>query len=276
MNPIQSGCRPRTCDRIFFARQHKKSLKKFPLFIFWTYLCSANKKRYMKFIPMIAAISLCLCVLQAKAQHVNYRSTPHYNKRVAQFEHEGGINENTIVMLGNSLTENGKNWAERLGYDEVVNRGIIGDNTVGMTERLCQITPHHPKVIFLMAGINDMVNDNPAINVANRVISLIDSIRTQSPRTRLFVESLLPINESNGRWRTLAGRTDDIPVANMYIRAYCESKGIPFVDLFHLMTYPNSNTLREELSHDGLHITEAGYQIWQKELKKQLDKLNKE
>jgi lysophospholipase L1-like esterase len=127
-----------------------------------------------------------------------------------------------------------------------------------------------------MAGINDMVNDNPAINVANRVISLIDSIRTQSPRTRLFVESLLPINESNGRWRTLAGRTDDIPVANMYIRAYCESKGIPFVDLFHLMTYPNSNTLREELSHDGLHITEAGYQIWQKELKKQLDKLNKE
>lgn len=230
----------------------------------------------MKFIPIIAVILLCLTPLQTKAQHVDYRSTSHYNKRVAQFEHEGGINENSIVMLGNSLTENGKNWAERLGYDEVVNRGIIGDNTVGMTERLCQITPHHPKVIFLMAGINDMVNDNPAINVANRVISLIDSIRTQSPRTRLFVESLLPINESNGRWRTLAGRTDDIPVANMYIRAYCESKGIPFVDLFHLMTYPNSNTLREELSHDGLHITEAGYQIWQKELKKQLDKLNKE
>lgn len=230
----------------------------------------------MKFIPIIAVILLCLTPLLTKAQHVDYRSTSHYNKRVAQFEREGGINENTIVMLGNSLTENGKNWAERLGYDEVVNRGIIGDNTVGMTERLCQITPHHPKVIFLMAGINDMVNDNPAINVANRVISLIDSIRTQSPRTRLFVESLLPINESNGRWRTLAGRTDDIPVANMYIRAYCESKGIPFVDLFHLMTYPNSNTLREELSHDGLHITEAGYQIWQKELKKQLDKLNKE
>ena len=220
---------------------------------------------------MISAICLSLSALQAQAQHVDYRSTPHYNKRVAQFEREGGIDENTIVMMGNSLTENGKDWAERLGVPQVVNRGIIGDNTVGMTERLCQITPHRPKAIFLMAGINDMVNDNPAIEVAGRVINLIETIRQQAPTTKLFVESLLPINESNGRWRTLAGRTDDIPLTNMYIRAYCESNGITFVDIFHKMTYPNSNVLRDELSADGLHITEAGYQIWEKEIKKQLN-----
>ena len=220
---------------------------------------------------MISAICLSLSTLQTQAQQVTYRGTAHYNKRVAQFEREGGINENTIVMIGNSLTENGKDWAERLGITTVVNRGIIGDNTVGMTERLCQITPYHPKAIFLMAGINDMVNDTPAMDVAGRVISLIDSIRQQSPTTKLFVESLLPINESNGRWRTLTGRTDDIPLANMYIRAYCESNNITFVDIFHLMTYPNSNTLRNELSADGLHITEAGYQIWAKEIKKQLN-----
>lgn len=225
----------------------------------------------MKIIPMISAICLSLSTLQAQAQHVEYRSTSHYNKRVAQFEREGGIDESSIVMLGNSLTENGKNWAERLGVPQVVNRGIIGDNTVGMTERLCQITPHHPKAIFLMAGINDMVNDNPAIEVAGRVINLIEAIRQQTPTTKLFVESLLPINESNGRWRTLAGRTDDIPLTNMYIRAYCESNGITFVDIFHQMTYPNSNVLREELSSDGLHITEAGYRIWEKEIKKQLN-----
>ena len=220
---------------------------------------------------MISAICLSLSTLQAQAQHVEYRSTAHYNKRVAQFEREGGIDENTIVMMGNSLTENGKDWAGRLGVPQVVNRGIIGDNTVGMTERLCQITPHRPKAIFLMAGINDMVNDNPAIEVAGRVINLIETIRQQAPTTKLFVESLLPINESNGRWRTLAGRTDDIPLTNMYIRAYCESNGITFVDIFHQMTYPNSNVLREELSADGLHITEAGYRIWEKEIKKQLN-----
>lgn len=207
------------------------------------------------------------------AQQVTYRSTPHYNKRVALFEREGGISEQTIVMMGNSLTENGKDWGARLECDNVVNRGIIGDNTVGMTERLCQITPHHPKVIILMAGINDMVNDTPAMEVASHVINLIDAIRQQTPATLLLVESLLPINESNGRWRTLAGRTDDIPIANMYIQAYCESVGITFIDLFHRMASPGSNKLREELSADGLHITEEGYRIWQDVLRAELKRL---
>jgi lysophospholipase L1-like esterase len=106
---------------------------------------------------------------------------------------------------------------------------------------------------------------------AERVIGLIDAIRQQTPSTKLYVESLLPINEKSGRWRTLAGRTNDIPLTNMYIRAYCESNGITFVDLFHQMTYPKSNMLRDELSSDGLHITEAGYEIWAKEILLQLN-----
>lgn len=241
--------------------------KKHPTLLFYAYLCRMIRRNIIFF----TAFSLCMLTATAQAQHVSYRSTAHYNKRVAQFEREGGINENSIVMLGNSLTENGKDWSERLGISNVVNRGIIGDNTVGMTERLCQITPHKPKVIFLMAGINNMVNDAPCMDVALQVISLIEAIRQQAPDTKLFVESLLPINEKSGRWRTLAGRTNDIPLTNMYIRAYCESNGITFVDLFHQMTYTNSNMLRDELSYDGLHITEAGYEIWAKEIKRQLN-----
>lgn len=193
---------------------------------------------------------------------------------MAQFDREGGIDENTIVMLGNSLTENGGNWAARLDSTRnIVNRGIIGDNTVTMTERLYQITPYHPKAIFLMAGINDMVNNTSHEVVAQHVISLIEAIRRQSPQTTLFVQSLLPIDESSGRWQTLAGRTDDIPFANMLIKAYCETHGITFIDLFHRMTRGRSNQLRPELSGDGLHITEQGYRIWAFELKKYINKL---
>jgi lysophospholipase L1-like esterase len=224
---------------------------------------------------LLSLICFCLGSVSGQAQHVTYTSTGHYNKRVAQFEREGGITEHSIVMLGNSLTENGKDWAERLSMPEVVNRGIIGDNTVGMSERLCQITPFHPKAIFLMAGINDMSNGTPVDEVASRVISLIGKVREQSPESHLYVESLLPINESSKRWRTLANRTDDIPLVNMYVKAYCESHDIVFVDLFHLMTYPHSNTLRAELSFDGLHITEEGYRIWASELQKILNDLPK-
>ena len=207
--------------------------------------------------------------LTMQAQHVSYRSTAHYNKRVDQFEQEGGIDSTSIVMLGNSLTENARDWAQRIGTErQIVNRGIIGDNTTGMSERLCQITPHHPRAIFLMAGINDMSGGTSSTEVASRVIALIEQIRQQSPETVLFVQSILPINESNGRWKTLTDRTDDIPYANMLIRAYCQSNDIMYIDIFSRMTRGRSNELRADLTTDGLHLTEQGYKVWAFELRK--------
>lgn len=208
------------------------------------------------------------------ARSVRFNGGNHYQQRLAQFQREGGIDTTSIVMLGNSLTENGKDWASRIETTKkLVNRGIIGDNTVGMTDRLYQITPYQPKAIFLMAGINDMVGNTTAEQVANRVIGLIETISLQAPRTKLFVESILPIDESSGRWKTLAGRTDDIPFANMLIKAYCETHGITFVDIFHRMVRGHSNQLRPELSGDGLHLTEQGYRVWAFELKRYIDAL---
>ena len=205
---------------------------------------------------------------------VRHVSGNHHQQRMAQFDREGGIDSTAIVMLGNSLTENGKDWAERIGTTQnVVNRGIIGDNTVGMAERLYQITPFKPKAIFLMAGINDMVGNTTYEVVAQHVITLIEAIRRQAPQTQLFVQSILPIDETEGRWKTLAGRTDDIPFANMLIKAYCETHDIEFIDLFHRMTRGHSNQLRPELSGDGLHLTEQGYRVWAFELKKYINKL---
>ena len=198
----------------------------------------------------------------------------HHQQRMAQFDRDNDIDTATIVMLGNSLTENGRDWQERLGTTKhVVNRGIIGDNTVGMRERLYQIAPFRPKAIFLMAGINDMVGNTSYEQVAQHVITLIEAIRSQAPETQLFVQSILPIDETDGRWRTLAGRTDDIPFANMLIKAYCETHGITFIDIFHRMTRGRSNQLRAELSGDGLHLTEQGYRVWAFELRRYIERL---
>jgi lysophospholipase L1-like esterase len=225
---------------------------------------------------MTAILLTMLTSLGLQGQTVDYRSFAHYNKRVAEFSTLYDIDSATVVMLGNSLTENGGNWASRIGTRmKVVNRGIIGDNTIGMTQRLCQITPHKPLAIFLMAGINDMSGNLPAQQVASRVINLIDSIRAQAPDTRLFVQSILPINEAGGRWKTLAGRTNDIPWANMLIRAYCESKGIVFVDIFPKLVRGKSNTLRSNLTNDGLHLNDEGYKIWAFELRRHFMRLQK-
>ena len=83
--------------------------------------------------------SLLTLHLNAQVAHVIYTSSRHYNQRVAEFERMEPIDSTQIVMLGNSLTENGGNWNERLQVDNVVNRGIIGDTAEGMSERLCHL-----------------------------------------------------------------------------------------------------------------------------------------
>ena len=173
-------------------------------------------------------------------------------------------------MLGNSLTENGGNWAARLGNKHVRNRGIIGDEAQGVYDRLYQILPYHPAKIFLMIGINDVSHNLSTDSITQLVQRIVEKVRTDSPQTKLYLQSLLPINESFGRYSRLKGKTAQIPQINDRLRSMAKNKKIAFIDLFTKFCDKNSLSLRADLSTDGLHLQESGYKIWVKALKGQL------
>ena len=196
--------------------------------------------------------------------------TPHYLDRMDSFARSKDIDKQSIVMLGNSLTENGGDWSKRLGKRGVVNRGIIGDDVPGICERLHQILPFHPRTIVLMAGVNDISHGLTSEEIAISIATTVDRIRRESPTTRLILQSLLPINESFGRYKLLTGRTDTVPALNARLRQIAAERKIEYVDLFPLFTAEGSNSMRPELSTDGLHVNEDGYKIWATELRKHL------
>lgn len=211
------------------------------------------------------------------AQRVTYRFTQHYNERVDLFERLDDIDSTKIVMLGNSLTENAiafGDWSTLLRTKNIVNRGISGDDALGITCRLVQILPKKPKAIFLMCGTNDLSHHLTAEQVFEKVKGVIDTITIAAPYTQLYVQSLLPINEGFGRWKNLKGRTDDIPVINEMLRQYCEEMGIPFINLFPSFTPRGMNILIRYLSVDGLHLSRPGYEIWAKRLYPYVEILN--
>lgn len=194
--------------------------------------------------------------------------TPHYLDRIDEFSKAAPISSHDIVMLGNSLTENGGDWAKRLGKDYVVNRGIIGDDVPGMSARLHQILPGRPRNVVLMAGINDLSHGLTPQEIAHSVDVMLGRMQSESPSTRIILESLLPINESFGRYKLLSGKTDSVPAVNNLLKVIAAKRGITFADLFPLFTEKGTNTLRKELSTDGLHLNESGYAIWTDALKK--------
>lgn len=194
--------------------------------------------------------------------------TAHYYKRFLQFSDEAPITGKDIVMVGNSLTENGGDWGVRLKKKNIRNRGIIGDEAMGIYDRLHQILPGAPEKLFLMTGVNDVSHDLSADSVVALITKVIEKIQADSPRTKLYLQSLLPIDESFGRYKTMTGKTDLIPEINIKLKAVAKEKGIPFINLFPLFTEKGTNVMRKELTTDGLHLTEEGYRIWSKVLKK--------
>lgn len=127
---------------------------------------------------------------------------------------EPAITSKDIVMLGNSLTEGGGDWSARLGKKNVRNRGIIGDEVMGIYDRLHQILPGHPAKLFLLIGVNDISHDLAPDSIVDMIRMTVERIRKESPDTKLYLQSLLPFNESFGRYKKLTGKTDMVPEIN--------------------------------------------------------------
>ena len=220
-------------------------------------------KRFTLLLPL-----LLLSVIALAQETKPFNGKEHYKKRTALFNSQPIPAKGHIVMLGDSHVEFGNEWGELIQSDKVIiNRGIIGDTSTGMKKRALHACKGKPSDLFIECGANDLASGISSKEVADGIISLISTLRKISPGTRLHVNSVLPINESFGRWKTLKGKTDTIPVINLILQRYCADNGIDYVDIFSKLVEPGTNTMRLEYCKDGLHLLPKGYEVWATELK---------
>lgn len=222
---------------------------------------------YMKRFTLLLPL-LLLSVIALAQETKPFNGKEHYKKRTALFNSQPIPAKGHIVMLGDSHVEFGNEWGELIQSDKVIiNRGIIGDTSTGMKKRALHACKGKPSDLFIECGANDLASGISSKEVAEGIISLISTLRKISPGTTLHVNSVLPINESFGRWKTLKGKTDTIPVINLILQRYCADNGIDYVDIFSKLVEPGTNTMRLEYCKDGLHLLPKGYEVWATELK---------
>ena len=222
---------------------------------------------YMKRFTLLLPL-LLLSVIALAQETKPFNGKEHYKKRTALFNSQPIPAKGHIVMLGDSHVEFGNEWGELIQSDKVIiNRGIIGDTSTGMKKRALHACKGKPSDLFIECGANDLASGISSKEVADGIISLISTLRKISPGTTLHVNSVLPINESFGRWKTLKGKTDTIPVINLILQRYCADNGIDYVDIFSKLVEPGTNTMRLEYCKDGLHLLPEGCEVWATELK---------
>jgi len=171
------------------------------------------------------------------------------------------VGTDDIVFLGNSITDGGE-FAELFGMDNVKNRGISSDVVGGVEKRLGQVVSGHPKKIFLLIGINDVSHGLSAERIAAECERLVCRIRTESPETRLYVQSVMPVNNDFLRYKNLLGREGVIPELNERLAGISEKHGAVYIDLWPVLADPATGKLRREFTNDGLHLTGKGYKVW--------------
>ena len=90
------------------------------------------------------------------------------------------------------------------------------------------------------------------------MLVLVEEIHTQHPAARLYLLSILPVN--NKAWYVPIDN-QAIDEVNAAIRKLAEKLKVPYVDLHQKMA-GSDGQLRKELTVDGVHLTAEGYKIW--------------
>ncbi len=163
-----------------------------------------------------------------------------------------------VVMLGNSLTQNFE-WHEMFKNVNIKNRGIGGDITKGILQRINEVVESKPKKVFIEIGINDLLRGFPVDSVFYNYTNIIQTINLKSPKTRIYIQNLLPTNLliSNTNKPVI----DSVNALNIKLKNFCSNHKITYIDLFS--KFSSDGKLKTKYNcGDNLHLSGEGYSEW--------------
>lgn len=162
-----------------------------------------------------------------------------------------------IIFLGDSIVQQAE-WTELLGRP-ISNRGIGGDTTVRVLNRLDAINDAQPRAVLLMVGVNDLSLDQPAV-VARRYTQLVANIRRPA---EIYIHSVLPVNNTT---RATGISNDKVRQLNVLLSMLTNQR-IHYVDLYSSFVGTNGE-LKPEYTYDGIHLRAEAYKAWSQKLLK--------
>lgn len=182
-----------------------------------------------------------------------------YHQRASLFE-QLPVTSKDIVFLGNSIT-NGGEWSELFRNKHVKNRGISGDITWGVFDRLAPILKGKPAKIFLLIGINDVSRGTPADTIVNRIGLIIDKIQRESPNTNIYLQSILPVTDYYNMFGSHTVHWQLIPQINGKLKQLAAHMQVTYIDLYtHFADQTGKMDIR--YTNDGVHLLGPGYLKW--------------
>jgi lysophospholipase L1-like esterase len=96
---------------------------------------------------------------------------------------------------------------------------------------------------------------------------IIEQIKKASPHTKIYVQTLLPVNNTFTQFKNHYNKDEHILYVNNALRKLAAAEHITLVDLYpHFLDAEKK--LDSRYTIDGLHLNADGYKVWADILKK--------
>lgn len=206
----------------------------------------------MKRIFILMALSFL--TLTAYSQEKDWAGFSRYaeaNKSV--------VEQPEAVFLGNSITDG---WAfvdsEFFTRNNFVGRGISGQTTSEMLVRFRRdIIDLNPKAVVIMAGTNDIAQNNGYISLEN-MLSNIESMceLAKLHKIKVVLCSVTPCVQYP--WRKHIDCATLIPQFNAMMKEYAEKNGILYLDYYSALVDERGG-IPQKWTTDECHLTLLAY-----------------
>lgn len=161
--------------------------------------------------------------------------------------------DGTVVFLGDSITDLCDLAVYYPGLN-AVNRGISGDTTGGMLERLSRsVLALAPDIVLVQGGINDLFMDLSEDDIVSNIRAMVREIRAGQSHAGVIVQSLYPLSPAWGMSMNGA-----VVRLNARLQALAEEEGCLYADVYAALA-DEKGALKEGYADDGLHPNVTGY-----------------
>ena len=211
------------------------------------------------FLCALGVVMLGGCSLkeEPKVQEWKIQNDPYYKHKKSQFEVLASNNKYETIMLGDSITDEAQ-WDELLENNKIQNRGISGDTTDGVLDRLNSVNKNI-KQVFIMIGVNDIMRGKEANDVYENYLKIIKTFKDKN--IKVYIQSTLYIGETRK-----ANFNPKIEELNKNLEKYASENQITFINLNPILA--PQKILKKEFTSDDLHLNGSAYKLWANEIKK--------
>jgi lysophospholipase L1-like esterase len=174
-----------------------------------------------------------------------------FHKRVQQ-------DQESVVFFGDSITQG---WGGQLEKSfpeiKVANRGISGDTTRGMLNRLqTDVLDLKPKALVLLMGTNDLEESAKPDTIATNVKTIIAQAQQYNAQMPVVLCLVMPSSASKSR------PSDQIKELNrLYAEIATTNPQVTVLDTWALFADEKGDAKAAEFP-DLLHPNEKGYAMW--------------